>query len=197
MPRPSSPPGAKASTECPSLAQSTQSNPPCTGTTSPADKHGQARSTSFRAQRTIPSPNPYTDTLIIKRPEPCNSPRSDDTDPINRGRADTGSDKPRGCRHGHPTIPREQPERPPAKDTETSCAPRSAPEPDSPVKRPTPTPGNSPSTPRPTAVTPHRDHRSGIPSTTTTQTSRKPQPAKPPPENTSLRNRANPEKQWR
>ena len=151
VPRPSSPPGAKASTECPSLAQSiqpTQEQPPTpTGAKQkppPPDNPTRVRDQSLTHTHTH-----------FNAPEPCNTTAFRQDRP---NRPDPhGSDKPYGSHHGQtrsprPARPRVQRPSPTGEKTELSCAPRSAPEPDSHVKK-TKLHGTNHQTSRPTAVT--------------------------------------------
>ena len=107
-------------------------------------------------------------------PEPCSPPTLGQPSPHKGDQADTGQTTTPAC-HGppkpspttpSPTRTKQQ------KKTEPSCAPRSAPEPDSQFQRPN-TRHASPA-PRPTAVARHRQYRPASAWTAQTRTSRTP-----------------------
>ena len=131
VPRPSSPPGAKASTECPSHTRSARSfafeqpstHPPCTGTI-------HARNAGMNDTR--PTASPTQHTLYFNAPEHCRNPALS-AEPIPHGIGQTTRpDQTRLDRDGPLLRPPKPCANAPGQEaTEVSCASRDAPEPDS------------------------------------------------------------------
>ena len=140
VPRPSSPPGAKASTECPSLAPSTHTqNQPSRGRVPSVLLAARPNLGSIRRVEQIL--NTYTHTYTPLNP--ATRPRSAEPSPCG-GQSSTGQTN-HADRITDPSPPqpaRSRSEDPPRTEEapELSCAPRSAPEPDSHVTK-TKTPG--------------------------------------------------------
>ncbi len=144
VPRPSSPLGAKASTRCPSHAQ-TQCVLPMPERTPTMRRNNQRRATHRPpvvngSANTANAASLHACTHSSHAPEPCNRR------PARPAPAITGAEPGQTTRAAATTDPSNQPpnqtrhsetgQKPP----ELSCAPRSAPEPDSPVKTPPPAP---------------------------------------------------------
>jgi hypothetical protein len=133
VPRPSSPPGAKASTRCPSLAPTQERTPqPRPEPASPTMHRTNQHHPATKAGRRL---GPHTITLILLSTLKTllNTAARHRRGP-HLAMERTGSDKrsPRP-RHGPPARPRHRTRqsRPATRAPEPSCAPRSAPEPDS------------------------------------------------------------------
>ena len=129
VPRPSSPPGAKASTECPSLALQTNASHP----SSDLDQTPNVETSGIRSDCHSNNWPPSITQHLHNAPEPCRHRPRDDPWP---GLAAAPQSLPvrqitghrDGQNPGHSPRPAHASPKPP----EPSCAPRSAPEPDSP-----------------------------------------------------------------
>ena len=127
VPRPSSPPGAKASTRCPSHTQTI--NPPCTGTIHAPNSTGRIRTPNPTASHTHHSAH------ISNAPEHCSHTNNRHHIPSSQRTCSTPGQTPMPAQatDTHNTTPKPTRttcaggQRPP----EVSCASRDAPEPDS------------------------------------------------------------------
>jgi len=145
VPRPSSPPGAKASTRCPSHAQTLsrhpagrQPNPPCTGTIhAPNSRDATHPQSHNRPIRIIYSAHTFTPLNTAAAPA-----LSHPAIPSRRQRHALGQTpmpaQPRTPRHSPQPSMRQAHARP--RPPEMSCASRDAPEPDSQSAKNKPTP---------------------------------------------------------